>query len=46
MSVDLVILALSFFVTSPFIVFCSVLGAVALNFFIAVNHRTDRYIAM
>jgi uncharacterized membrane-anchored protein YitT (DUF2179 family) len=46
MSVDLVILALSFFVTSPFIVFCSVLGAAALNFFIAVNHRTDRYIAM
>lgn len=46
MSVDLVILALSFFVASPFIVFCSVLGAAALNFFIAVNHRTDRYIAM
>jgi len=46
MSVDLVILALAFLVTSPFIVACSVIGAVALNFFIAVNHRTDRYIAM
>ncbi len=46
MSVDLCILAMAFFVKSPFIVGCSVLGAVALNFFIAVNHRTDRYIAM
>ncbi|MDB5522916.1 MAG: hypothetical protein JWM58_679 [Rhizobium sp.] len=24
----------------------TVLAAVALNFFIAINHRTDRYIAM
>lgn len=46
LAIDLAILAVSFFVTSPFIVFCSVVGAVALNFFIAVNHRTDRYIAM
>lgn len=44
--IDLVILALAFLVKSPFVVLCSVIGAVALNFFIAVNHRTDRYIAM
>jgi uncharacterized membrane-anchored protein YitT (DUF2179 family) len=46
LAVDLVILAVSFLVASPSIVFCSVIGALALNFFIAVNHRTDRYIAM
>ena len=46
LAVDLVILAVSFLVASPFIVFCSVISALALNFFIAVNHRTDRYIAM
>ena len=46
LAIDLVILAISFLVISPFTVFCSVIGALALNFFIAVNHRTDRYIAM
>lgn len=46
LAIDLVILALAFAVASPFIVLCSVIGALALNFFIAVNHRTDRYIAM
>jgi len=46
LAIDLCILAMAFFVKSPIIVACSVLGAVALNFFIAVNHRTDRYIAM
>jgi uncharacterized membrane-anchored protein YitT (DUF2179 family) len=46
MAIDLCILAIAFFVKTPLIVLCSVLGAVALNFFIAINHRTDRYIAM
>lgn len=46
LAIDLVIMALAFVVASPFIVLCSVIGALALNFFIAVNHRTDRYIAM
>lgn len=46
LAIDLCILTMAFFVASPFIVACSVLGAVALNFFIAINHRTDRYIAM
>jgi uncharacterized membrane-anchored protein YitT (DUF2179 family) len=44
--IDLSILALAFTVASPLMVLCSVLGAVAMNFFIAVNHRTDRYIAI
>ncbi|MBX5196607.1 YitT family protein [Rhizobium sp. NZLR10] len=43
---DGIILALSFFVASPFIIACSVLGAVVLNLTIAINHRKDRYIAM
>ncbi len=43
---DGVILALSFFVASPFIIACSVLGAVVLNLTLAINHRKDRYIAM
>lgn len=46
LAIDLCILAVAFFVKSPYVVACSVLGAAALNFFIAVNHRTDRYIAM
>jgi uncharacterized membrane-anchored protein YitT (DUF2179 family) len=46
MAIDICIMAVAFFVTSAWVVFCSVIGAVALNFFIAVNHRTDRYIAM
>jgi uncharacterized membrane-anchored protein YitT (DUF2179 family) len=46
LAIDLVILALAFLVASPFTVLCSVIGALALNFFIAVNHRTDRYIAI
>lgn len=43
---DGIILALSFFVASPFIIACSVLGAVVLNLTLAINHRKDRYIAM
>lgn len=46
LGLDLVILALSFLVASPFIVFCSVLGAIAINIVLAVNHRRDRYIAI
>ncbi|MBY5569091.1 YitT family protein [Rhizobium leguminosarum] len=43
---DGLILALSFLVASPFIIACSVLGAIVLNLTIAINHRKDRYIAM
>jgi uncharacterized membrane-anchored protein YitT (DUF2179 family) len=46
LAIDLVILALAFLVASPILVVCSVIGALAMNFFIAVNHRTDRYIAI
>lgn len=43
---DLFVLAAAFAVAPPFIVFCSVVGAVTLNLFLAINHRSDRYIAM
>ena len=46
LAIDMAIMAAAFLVASPATVACSVLGAMALNFFIAVNHRTDRYIAM
>ena len=42
----LVQLAVAFAVTTPFVVICSVLGAIALNLFLAINHRSDRYIAL
>lgn len=43
---DCLVLAFSFFVATPFTIFCSVLGAVVLNLVLAINHRRDRYIAM
>ncbi|MCX8995999.1 YitT family protein [Rhizobiaceae bacterium BDR2-2] len=46
LGLDLIILATSFLVASPRIVFASVLGAVAINLVLAVNHRRDRYIAV
>jgi uncharacterized membrane-anchored protein YitT (DUF2179 family) len=46
LGIDLCILTVALFVADPTIIACSVLGALALNFFIAVNHRTDRYIAV
>ncbi|MBL0371857.1 YitT family protein [Rhizobium sp. KVB221] len=46
LAIDLSILCMAFFVTSPLIALASVVSAVALNFFIVINHRTDRYIAM
>jgi uncharacterized membrane-anchored protein YitT (DUF2179 family) len=46
LGIDVVILAVSFAIASPWIVFCSVIGALTVNLFIAINHRKDRYIAM
>ena len=46
LAVDLCVLAVAFAVTSPFVVICSVIGAIALNLFVAINHRSDRYIAL
>lgn len=43
MGADVVILAAGLAVLPPMQLLLSVLGAVALNFVIAVNHRTDRY---
>lgn len=40
------VLLLSFFVATPFIIACSVAGAVVINLVLAINHRRDRYIAM
>ena len=41
---DLGVMACAFAVVSPETVGWSVLGAVVLNLFLAINHRTDRYI--
>jgi len=43
---DLFVLIAAFLVAAPFIVLCSVIGALVLNLFLTVNHRADRYIAM
>lgn len=43
---DGIVLVLSCFLASPFIVACSVVGAIVLNLTLAINHRKDRYIAM
>ncbi len=43
---DGLVLVFSFVVATPFIIFCSVMGAVVLNLTLAINHRKDRYIAM
>ncbi|OLP58274.1 hypothetical protein BJF93_06570 [Xaviernesmea oryzae] len=44
--IDMGVLAVAFFVTTPQTVLYSVLGAVVLNLFVAINHRSDRYIAL
>jgi uncharacterized membrane-anchored protein YitT (DUF2179 family) len=43
---DMIILAFAFLLASPFIILCSILGALVLNLTLAVNHRKDRYIAL
>ncbi|PYB77630.1 MULTISPECIES: YitT family protein [Rhizobium] len=43
---DLCVMALAFAVVSPGVVLYSVIGAVVLNLFLAINHRSDRYIAL
>ncbi|GEO83532.1 membrane protein [Ciceribacter naphthalenivorans] len=46
LSFDLIVMAAAFAVVSPQVVAFSVLGAVVLNLFLAINHRSDRYIAL
>ncbi|MDM0114935.1 YitT family protein [Variovorax sp. J22R133] len=46
LGVDLLILAISYFVVGAAALLPSVAGAVALNLVVALNHRKDRYVAM
>jgi uncharacterized membrane-anchored protein YitT (DUF2179 family) len=46
LAVDMCVLVVAFAVTTPYVVLCSVLGAIVLNLFVAINHRSDRYIAL
>ena len=41
--VDLVVVAASLALVEPFILLCSVVGAVLLNLVLAINHRPGRY---
>ena len=40
----IITLLAALFVKSPMLVILSILGAIALNLVIAINHRRDRYI--
>ncbi|WP_245415083.1 YitT family protein [Aureimonas flava] len=46
LGVDLLVLVTAFAAVSPVAVAYSVLGAMVLNLFLAINHRTDRYLAV
>lgn len=46
MGVDVVIVLLALFVVTPKVLLASVLGAVAANLVIAMNHRPGRYMGM
>ncbi|SIQ60934.1 Uncharacterized membrane-anchored protein YitT, contains DUF161 and DUF2179 domains [Rhizobium sp. RU20A] len=46
LTIDMGVLAAAFLITPPTTVIYSVLGAVVLNLFIAINHRSDRYVAL
>ncbi len=43
---DGMVLVASCFIATPFVIICSVLGALVMNLTLAINHRNDRYIAM
>jgi uncharacterized membrane-anchored protein YitT (DUF2179 family) len=43
---DTCVMACAFFVLDPVIVLWSIVGAVILNLFLAINHRSDRYIVV
>lgn len=42
---DAMVLVASFFVATPGVIACSIIGAVVVNLTLAINHRRDRYIA-
>lgn len=43
---DLTVMVAAFAVVSPMIVIYSAIGAVVLNLFVTINHRSDRYIVL
>ena len=45
LGLDLLVLIASFFVVSPYVILCSIAGAIVMNMILAINHRNDRYIA-
>ena len=44
-AVDMLVLVTAFLAVPPLAVLYSVLGALILNLFLAINHRADRYLA-
>lgn len=44
MAVDSIVLFLSLFIVDPWLIAISILGAVALNFILTVNHKPGRYL--
>lgn len=43
---DACVMAAAFLLLEPTVVFWSIIGAVVLNLFLAINHRSDRYIVV
>ncbi|MCE7617293.1 YitT family protein, partial [Vibrio fluvialis] len=43
MAIDCLILLVSFFFVSPWIILLSIFGAIALNLVLAMNHKPTRY---
>lgn len=43
---DACVMAAAFLLLEPLVVFWSIIGAVVLNLFLAINHRSDRYIVV
>lgn len=43
---DACVMAAAFLLLEPSVVFWSIIGAVVLNLFLAINHRSDRYIVV
>lgn len=46
MSLDCAVVGAAFFVVSPSAIVASIIGAVALNFVLAVNHKPGRYLGL
>lgn len=46
MAIDVTIVALALIVSTPTLVIYSIIGAIAMNVVLAVNHRKERYVGM